>query len=145
MLIIHCCQPLVLIFQFFKIFEQRTSSPPKFESQFHELPHIQSWDIIGVQFYYASFLYHRQTNRPKKLNHVNLTKVLFEGVRVDSVSGIGAQTKCEFQLEGELMEIGLNKLIYIYIYIYTHTHKEEENEDKGSGELRVMAWHILEK
>ena len=41
------------------------------------------------------------------------------------------------------MEIGLNKLIYIYIYI--DTHKEEENEDKGSGELRVMAWHILEK
>ena len=43
------------------------------------------------------------------------------------------------------MEIGLNKLIYIYIYIYIDTHKEEENEDKGSGELRVMAWHILEK
>ena len=23
----HCCQPLILIFQFFKIFEQRTSTP----------------------------------------------------------------------------------------------------------------------
>ena len=27
MLIMHRCQPLVLIFQFFKIFEQRTSAP----------------------------------------------------------------------------------------------------------------------
>ena len=26
MLIMHCCQPLVLIFQFLKIFEQRTST-----------------------------------------------------------------------------------------------------------------------
>ena len=28
------CQPLILIFQFFKIFEQRTSTPLKFESWF---------------------------------------------------------------------------------------------------------------
>ena len=27
MLIMHCCQPLVLIFQFLKIFEQRTLTP----------------------------------------------------------------------------------------------------------------------
>ena len=27
MLIMHCCQPLVLIFQIFKIFEQITSTP----------------------------------------------------------------------------------------------------------------------
>ena len=34
MLITHCCQPLVLIFQFFKIFEQRTSTPQNFNSSF---------------------------------------------------------------------------------------------------------------
>ena len=34
MLIMQHCQPLVLIFQFFKIFEQRTSTPPMFESWF---------------------------------------------------------------------------------------------------------------
>ena len=28
----YCYQPLVLIFQFFKIFEQRTSAPSKFDS-----------------------------------------------------------------------------------------------------------------
>ena len=28
MLIMQCCQPLVLIFQFFKIFEQTTLTPP---------------------------------------------------------------------------------------------------------------------
>ena len=27
MLIMHCCQPLVLIFQFLKIFEQKISTP----------------------------------------------------------------------------------------------------------------------
>ena len=32
MLIIYRCQPLVLIFQFFKILEQRTLTLPKFES-----------------------------------------------------------------------------------------------------------------
>ena len=30
----HYCQPLVLIFQIFKIFEQKTLAPPKFESWF---------------------------------------------------------------------------------------------------------------
>ena len=34
MLIMHRCQPLVLIFQLSKILEQRTLAPPKFESLF---------------------------------------------------------------------------------------------------------------
>ena len=35
MLIMHRCEPLVLIFQLSKILEQRTLATPKFESLFH--------------------------------------------------------------------------------------------------------------
>ena len=34
MLIMHCCQPLVLIFQLFKIVEQRTLAPQSLNPNF---------------------------------------------------------------------------------------------------------------
>ena len=41
MLIMQLCQPLVLKFQFFKIFEQKTLAAPKFESRFRPYSYIQ--------------------------------------------------------------------------------------------------------
>ena len=50
MLIMQLYQPLVLIFQFFKIFEQRTSAPPKFEFWFRPCPKLFEYTFCTLNY-----------------------------------------------------------------------------------------------
>ena len=58
MLIMQLCQPLVLIFQFFKIFEQRTSAPPKFEFWFRPCPKLFEYTFCTLNYNSCYTLHH---------------------------------------------------------------------------------------
>ena len=78
MLIMQLCQPLVLIFQFFKIFEQRTLAPPKFESWFRPCPKLFEYTFCTLNY---SSCY---TLHPKTLDYKILLLKFFKIKNTDN-------------------------------------------------------------